>query len=1137
MNATSNAKWLLAKGGILGLASFFAFGLHLSAAPNAPDAKAAATNRAPSGAPALSLRATPAETHAITQRYAQLPLAFERVTPESGSPAKFLARGNGYALFLAQKEAVIELRGQDNRASIVRMQLAGANASAEFAAASPLPGASNYFIGNDSTKWRSGITQFSKVYENNVYHGINLVYYGTQGQLEYDFNVAPGADPSVIQLAFQGASRLHVDSLGQLVINSAGGEIRLRQPVAYQEIAGTKKPVAVHYVLRNAKNVSFQVAAYDTHSTLVIDPILIYSTFLGGSNIDGANSIAVAPDKTAFIAGSTFSSDFPVIHALQPNEGGGPDFPLDAFVAKVSSDGSTLLYATYLGGKNKDAANGIAVDNFGNAYVTGYTLSPDFPVSVNSFDTECGADGACGATFTGGLLVSNAFVTKLNAAGSELIYSTFFGYFENVKGQAITVDPNGSAYLTGLTTANFVPSVVIVPPKLPPPPFPITAGAFQPIFGGGSTNAFVAKFDATGTNVLYSSYLGGDTEDVGYGIGLDAANNAYVAGLTYSTNFPTTAGALQAAFGGAGDAFVAKVNTNASGAASLVYSTYLGGAGLDQASGIAVDPAGNAYVAGVTNSAAFGFTPAGVQPTYKGQGDAFVAKLTTTGTLSYFTYLGGTKADAATGVAVDALGNAYVTGSTVSTDFPTAGAVFQPAYGGGNADSFVAKIDPAGATLVYSSFLGGTNTELATGIAVDTDGSAYVTGQTCSEDFPIANPLQSVPGGNCDAYVSKVTVLGGFDVNPAGLVFGAQSLHTTSQPQTVTLTNGDVAQTITSIVVTGANAADFTDTTTCGPPLAVGATCTFTVSFTPSGSGIRKAQIVVTDSAPGSPHIINLTGNTSEVSLSTSSLSFGFQNVGVPSSPQAVTVTNSGTTPLTISFISASGDFTETDNCIKVPLPSSGTCVIEVVFDPTAAIASVGAITISDSGAGSPQVILATGTGVALPPFTLSTPNSQFTVTAGSSTPQIPIFVTFNNFTQAVSMSCSAPATVTCSFSPSNVPAGGAGSFLTLRTALRTSAPPAVGFKFNPPSFLRPFGGTALLWMLAAVLALIAAGARRRPLTASFGFAVVLLLASVACGGGAAGVPAGTPAGTYQITVTGTSGSVNQSIPVTLQVK
>jgi hypothetical protein len=936
----------------------------------------------------------------VIEHYKQFPLSFEpNVKQTNNADVKFLARGNGYILFLTGKDAVLSMGKDPKSNTVLRMSLLGSNANPSVSGMEELPGKSNYFIGNNPEYWRTNIPNYRKVSEHDIYPGIDLVYYGTQRQLEYDFVIAPGSSPSKIQIAFSGARNLHTDANGDLLLSAAGkDDVRLHKPVAYQQIGNEKQLVAANYVLNGKDRVAFSIGNYDQSHPLIVDPILAYSTYLGGSGIDGANAIALASDNTAFVAGSTFSSNFPTIHALQGNRGGGPDFPQDAFVSKISSDGSALLYSTYLGGSNRDIANGITVDNSGNAFVIGTTLSGDYPATTNSFNPLCGGDGACGKTWNpGGFIVTNAFVTKLNAAGTALDYSTFFGEYENVSGRAIAVDVNGNAYITGYTTDNFVPTVVITPPAQPPPPFPISATAFQPIYGGGSTNAFVAKIDATGTTALYSSYLGGEIEDVAYGIAVDASANVYVTGLTYSAAFPTTPGAIQTTFGGAGDAFVSKVNP---GGTALLYSTYLGGSGLDQGNGIALDGAGNAYVAGVTNSAAFGFTPAGFQTAYAGQGDGFTAKLTTGGALSYFTYLGGTKADAATGIAVDSTANVYITGSTVSTDFPTAGAVFQPAYGGGNADSFVAKLDPTGKTLVYSSYLGGTNTELATGIAVDPNGSAYVTGQTCSEDFPLANPLQDVPGGNCDAYVAKISILAGFALNPAGLVFPAQSLNTTSSTQTVTVTNGDSAQTISSIAISGTNAADYSETTTCGSSLAVGATCTITVSFTPSASGLRKASLVITDSAPGSPQVVNLSGNTSTVTLSSSSLAFGFQQVGVASAPQAVTVTNSGTTALTISSITASGDFSETDDCVKATLQPSTNCVIQITYTPSAAVGSIGAITLTDNGSGSPQVILATGTGVLEPQASLTPASLGFTsqpvgVTSGGQT------LTLKNFGDA----------------------------------------------------------------------------------------------------------------------------------------
>ncbi len=600
----------------------------------------------------------------VMEHYQQFPLSFEpNVKQTNNADVKFLARGNGYILFLTGKEAVLSLGEDRQSTAVMRMSLLGANANSSISGMDELPGKSNYFIGNKPENWHTNIPNYRKVSEHNIYPGIDLVYYGTQRQLEYDFVIAPGTSPSKIQIAFNGAKNLRTDANGDLILSAAGtDDVRLHKPVAYQQIGNEKQLVAANYILNGNDRVAFSIGNYDQSRPLIVDPILAYSTYLGGSGIDGANAIAIAPDNTAFIAGSTFSTDFPTIHALQPNEGGGLDFPRDAFVSKISVDGSTLLYSTYLGGENIDVGNGIAVDNFGNAYVVGSTISPHFPVGPFSINTLCGGDGKCGTSWNQfGLLVKNGFITKLNAAGSGLLYSGFIGEFEGVEAQAVTVDSNGNAYVTGTVGPNGVPTVTITPPALPPPPFPITATAFQPIINGGA-NAFVMKIDTTGGAILYSSYLGGDTEDIGYGIALDSSANVYVTGLTYSTNLSTTAGALQPAYGGAGDAFTAKINMNASGAASLNYLTYLGGTGLDQGNGIAVDTAGNAYIAGVTNSASFGFAANGFQTTNAGQGDAFVAKLNTTGALSYFTYLGGAKADAATGIAVDPLANVYVTG-------------------------------------------------------------------------------------------------------------------------------------------------------------------------------------------------------------------------------------------------------------------------------------------------------------------------------------------------------------------------------------------------------------------------------------------------------------------------------------------
>ncbi|MFZ0736802.1 MAG: SBBP repeat-containing protein, partial [Candidatus Acidiferrales bacterium] len=971
-----------------------------------------------SGISAPAVLASHAE---IVNRYGKLPMSFEPNVGQSGDPVKFLAHGNAYTLFLTPSEAVFALKSapapsgtrsrkttsisstatnvpnsrfhaKSSSIDVVRMRLVGANPAPLFAGQNELPGKSDYLIGNQPAKWHTNIPNFLKVAEHGVYPGVDLLYYGTQRQLEYDFSVAPGVDPRVIQFAIHGATKLRTGSQGELIASVNGGEVRLQKPVAYQQTGAAEQPVAVDYAMKKDGTVTFVVGNYDPSQTLVIDPILAYSTFLGGSGIDVANGIAVATDGTAFIAGGTSSTDFPTAHPLQPDAGGPDDGPQDAFVSKISADGSTLLYSTYLGGSDIDFANGIAVDAFGNAYVTGLTNSTDFPI-VNGNNGLCGGDGECGATFnTLHKIVTNAFVSKLNTAGSALVYSTYLGEYENVAGEAIAVDGDQNAYVTGYTGPNGVPTVVITPPALPPPPFPIING-----FQTTAVNevAFITEFTAVG-GLSYSSYLGGTTGsgDDGLGIAVDTTGDAYITGLAFSTDFPTTATALQATSGGAGDAFLTKVNTTLVGTPSLVYSTYLGGAGLDQGNGVAVDSSGNAYVVGTTNSTAFGFAAPGgaFQPACaldaQGvcEGDAFVAKLNPAAagaaSIVYFTYLGGSLADTGNGIAVDTSGNAYIAGSTVSLDFPTTATAFQPAYGGGNADAYVTKLDPFGATLVWSSYLGGTNTDVGNGIAADATGSAYLTGQTCSLDFPLSNPLQSNPGGNCDAFISKVSILNGIALNPAGLVFPAQSLGTTSQPLSSTLTNGETPLTISGITLAGDDPGDFAVINTCGSSVAAGAQCTITATFTPTASGTRRALVMIADSAPGSPQVLSLTGPTSTITLSASSLSFGTQSVGVASSPQAVTVTNNGTTALTISSVVASGDFSETDDCTKAPLQPTTQCEIDVTYTPTAPGATVGALTITDNAAGSPQVVLLNGTGLAPGISIVSVPPSA-TVSAG----------------------------------------------------------------------------------------------------------------------------------------------------------
>jgi hypothetical protein len=651
--------------------------------------------------------------------YGQLPLSFEINQGQTDPQVNFLSRGSGYTLSLTSSgEAVLSLQkpvqpaasAAAGAADVLGMQLVGANPDPQVTGLDELPGKSNYLIGNDPSRWHTNVANYGRVAYAGVYPGINLVYYGQQRQLEYDFQVAAGADPGQIRLAFTGVTGIVVDGQGNLVLHTPGGDVVEHAPVLYQETEGVRQVVAGHYVAQGAGQVGFAVGAYDPSQVLVIDPVLSYSTYLGGD--DEGVGIAVDAAGNAYVTGG--------------GAGG-------ALVAKLNAAGSALVYSTYLGGSGVEQGAGITVDADGNAYVTGYTSSTDFPTAH-----------PLQPTYGGG---TDAFVAKLNAAGSALLYSTYLGGSDFDWGRDIAVDAAGNAYVSGPTHSTDFP----------------TAHPMQPAYGGGFSDAFVAKLNAAGSALVYSTYLGGSDYDVSGGIAVDAAGNAYVTGGTSSTNFPT-ANPLQPALDGNGDAFVAKLNAAGS---ALVYSTYLGGSGSNEAgggdgtaasSGIAVDAAGNAYVTGNTDSTDFP-TAHLLQPARGGGDDAFVAKLNAAGSaLLYSTYLGGSGEDAAWSIAIGAAGNAYITGQTSSTSFPKAHSL-QPAYGGGLVDAFVAELNAAGSALVYSTYLGGSDWDWGRGIAVDTAGNAYVTGQTYSTSFPTtANSLQQTFGGSSNGFIAKTGV-------------------------------------------------------------------------------------------------------------------------------------------------------------------------------------------------------------------------------------------------------------------------------------------------------------------------------------------------------------------------------------------
>lgn len=690
----------------------------------------------------------------LAPAYGKLPLSFEPNRGQTDSTVQFLSRGNGYTLFLRPGEAILNLNAgrnsaalpkpvdrstQDNpqdRDTVVLMQMVGANVHSFATEAGPQITRTNYFIGKDPARWRTGIPNFSSVKYTGVYPGIDLVYYGNQRQLEHDFILAPGASTSSIAFQLHGGEARIETASGDLVMSTRAGELRLKRPITYQEIDGRRREVRSSYKVDRLGTVRFRVGAYDRTAPLVIDPVLVYSTYLGGSNLDSAQCIAVDQAGDAYVAGTTRSPDFPLAGPYQADLLSSTG---NAFVSEIKADGSALIYSTFLGGGAAATAQGIAIDATGNAYLAGNTTSTDFP-TVNAF--QSGLNSPWG----------NAFVSKISADGSTLLYSTYLGGSGNSafnvgdEADAVAVDPAGDAFVAGHAYSSDFP----------------TQRALQPTLNGPYGNAFVTELTPNGQSLAYSTYLGGNYIDWASGIALDSEDNAYVAGYTASSDFPTR-NAIQANLRGFTNAFVSEVKA---GGQSLVYSTYLGGSNDDDAYAIAVDGSGDAYVAGHASSPDFPtFNPyQGALGAKYGGYNAFVSAIKAGGAgLIYSTYLGGSYSDTANSIALNAAGNAYVAGATASSDFPTLNA-FQGGSTGSlpgqntSTDAFITQLSAGGKSLVYSSYLGGSNEDEANGVAVDPFGSAYVAGFTLSNDFPVANALQSVnkTTSSQTAFIAKI---------------------------------------------------------------------------------------------------------------------------------------------------------------------------------------------------------------------------------------------------------------------------------------------------------------------------------------------------------------------------------------------
>ena len=782
--------------------------------------------------------------------YAALPLAFEENQGQTDDRVKYLARGSGYTLFLTADEAVFSLRARSRQSgngdsgerqlfskgdarhsnrkeavAAVRMRLMGANNAVPLEAEEPLAGKSNYFLGKDTSKWRSNVPHYARVSYREVYPGVNLNFHGAQRQPEFDFIVAPGVNPACVSFRFTGGHGMKTDDFGDLVISSSAGDLVLHKPVAYQEANGTRQTVDASFILTAKHQVGFALGNYDHSRELVIDPSVsyAYSTFLGGSLEDDGYAVAFDTNSDgtanhAYVTGETASTNFPG-HS-NSNAGG-----FDVFVAKIAADGSSLVYSTYVGGSENDSGNAIAVDSSGDAFVAGGTQSNDFPVLPTGSSSLNGA--------------GNAVLFELGPTGT-LTYSTYLGGDGIDTALGVAVDGSGNIYAAGQTSSSNFPM------KSP----------LQSTEAGG----FVAKLKPSAGGVAdlaFSTYLGGSAQDYPSAIALDASANVYLTGRTTSSSFHTTSGVVQSTYGGgSADAFVSAIKTDGS---AYIYSTFLGGSDTDIGNGIAVDAGANAYITGQTASASSNgsATPfplkAALQPAFGGVYDAFVTKLNASGSaLVYSTYLGGSQSDIGAHIALDGSDNAYVTGQTYSSDFPVAHAT--QANFGGLYDAFVSSINASGSQLAFSTYLGGSGGEDSSGnfagIAVDGPGAyIYVAGNTSSSSgFHTTSGVfqSSYGGGTEDAFVVKYTqsVFTIAATTPGAVSAGSSATSTV----TLTAYNGYNSPVSLSCAVTGSGsplpACSVTGTNPVTPVASPGATSTVTITATgASGSLLHRGNI------------------------------------------------------------------------------------------------------------------------------------------------------------------------------------------------------------------------------------------------------------------------------------------------------
>jgi hypothetical protein len=1115
-----------------------------------------------------------AQKEDFSRDYGKLPLAFEVNQGQTAPEVRYLAHGPSYQLFLTNQEAVLTLRqssasGKKSakgasllaarghhtpnavaKTSVLRMHFDGANPAAEIAGTKLLPGKTNYFIGNDPKKWHTDVPSYEAVRYQGIYPGVDMLFYGKQQRLEYDFIVAPGADPKAIALSIAGARKLELNSQGDVLMTVAGSKVALQKPLIYQEINGERREIAGNYTIANDRQIRFSVAAYDHSQPLTIDPVLIYSTYIGGELIDEAFGLALDAAGDAYIAGGTSSTMFPQMNPETPTAPA--DLSLGTiFVTELNPTGTALIYSTYLGGSGNGSvgefANAIAVDTASppNIYLTGLTGSPDFPPS-----TALAGFAPTPPPSAGGL--GSAFIAKLapSAAGAaQLAYTSYLGGDVFDQGFGIAVDASGNAFIAGVTSSTTYPQHGT----------PITPGQ-----ASADGNAFLTEINTAvgGTpSLVYSTYIGGSGTgsptiaygDVASGLTIDASDNAYIVGTTTSTNFPVKGTAIAgsaACFANTnGSAFISVVNTTAP--QTLTYSHCLTGTsgedlafGVSLGTGVPAVATKVAYITGSTSSANFPVTANSIPPAGNvANGVAFVSLVNTaTGTLQYSTFLGGTGSDTGFSIGSDSAGNAYVTGVTASLDFPVTQGALQLKNNNVNPNgfgtAFVSKISPNGqgiADLAYSTYFGGQtlsntlpNSDSGEGIVVSGT-NIYVGGYMTAPDMlTSSNAFQTTLGGAgaTNAFVAELPLTPTISVTPTSLAFGIQLVATPSQPQFVTITNNTANAIALTLPPTSTNL-DFvgsaTGTTPCTASLANGASCNIGVIFTPAAAGAVTGTLKIVDALDGAAHPMQValsgtgSGTAGNITLTPNSLTLPGALL-TTSTTGTVSIGNNGNAPLSISAIAAApGIFTEdSSTCGAFPIviaPGGAACVVTVTFSPVAA-------TPPGPVSGSLTITQTLGNVATVP---LSGPAWDFTVTAAAinvtkgMTGSFPVIVTgLGGFTGSVSFACTPGMLLSACSVPATNAAPAPGATATGSITATSFIVPPQSMKVPPSALLRQ----VLFIMLAiAMLFMIPAARRFRTRMGMVGATMVILVVA-----GCSGSPSAPKTSTISIVPSATGG-------------